>query len=130
MILEIALGVGVGYLLTKGGYLSNKGHRVRRNLVAKIVLSGPRAWGRYKGEDEEARKFLKGLRSGAKEGDGGSGAEGWDTEYTVPMSKSARVMSKLRERFHREIAAGKMKIRVDRNVRGSAPEKGNRGRRR
>jgi hypothetical protein len=39
-------------------------------------------------------------------------------------------MSDLRERFHEDVAAGRLSIRVNRNLRGRGVEKGNRGRQR
>jgi len=130
LILLAAAAATAAYLAHRHGYLANKGHRVQRNQKAVVKVTGPMAWGRYKGEDRKIRAFLKSMGSAVRESDGGSGVDGWDASYEVSMSRVDPIVSKLRQKFRKEIKAGKVQIRVDRNVRGSAPERGNRGRRR
>ena len=95
-------------------YTANKGHRVQKNRKAVILLHGTRPWAWDTHESAAARKLIKSLRVGAVEGDGGAGNKdfGWDASYYVPMSKSSEVMSKLRRKFAREIASGKLKIKL------------------
>lgn len=112
-IAAVAL-LGLAALWGSRAYTANKGHRVPRNRKATIKLHGPRAWAWDTHESAAARKFIKSLRAGAVEGDGGAGNKdfGWDASYEVPMAKSSEVMSKLRRKFAREIASGKLRIKL------------------
>jgi hypothetical protein len=86
-------------------YRANKGHRVPRNRTAKIQVfaSGGRGLG--------SRVASAAWSAGATGQIGGSGGNVTDT-FKVPMAKASVVMSKLRRKFAREIASGKLRLKL------------------
>jgi len=130
MILLASLIAAGLYLAHRSTLSSNKGHRVQRNRMSRIKLSGPDPWSRHRGMDAKTRSFMASLKVKDDGIEGGSGVEGWDSEYKVPTKDVSRIMSALRRKFASDIRRKKLSIRVDRNQRGRDVERGNRGRQR
>lgn len=132
LLLLGAAVVVVGAIKIRGGFSSNKGHRVQRNRISVIEVHGSKPWA-DPWDNPLSKKVGAVVRSaerGAEESDSGAGVSGWDSSYEVPTRSVSKIMSALREKFRREVASKKLSFRVKRNLRGSAPERGNRGRRR
>lgn len=114
------------------GYRWNKGHRVHRNRVSVIEVHGDKPWADPWDNPLSKRvgAVVRAAEKDAEEGDSGAGESGWDSSYEIQTRNVSKVMSALRKKFRREVSSGKLSFRVKRNLRGSAPERGNRGRRR
>jgi hypothetical protein len=128
----IGLGLLAGYLIHQAAFKENKGHRVQRNRTSVIEVHGSEPWA-DPWDNPLSKKVGAVVRSaerGAEESDSGAGVSGWDSSYEVPTRSVSKVMSALRSKLRREVASKKLSFRVKRNLRGSAPERGNRGRRR
>lgn len=132
MIIMLTAAAIAGYLAHKHGLVSNKGHRVQRNKVSVISVHGSTPWADPWTNTLSKRvgAVVRSSERGAEEGDSGAGESGWDSSYEVPTRSVSKVMSALRSKFRREVAAGKLSFRVKRNLRGRDHETGNRGRRR
>lgn len=132
MILLAAAVATAAYLAHRHGYLSNKGHRVQRNRISVIEVHGSKPWADPWDNplSKKVGAVVRAAERGAEESDSGAGESGWDSSYEVPTRSVSKVMSALRAKFRREVASKKLSFRVKRNLRGSAPERGNRGRRR
>lgn len=128
----VGLGLLVGYLIHQAAFKANKGHRVQRNRISIIEVHGSEPWA-DPWENPLSKRVgaaVRGAERRAEEGDSGAGESGWDSSYEIPTRSVDRVMSALRRKFRHEVAKKKLSFRVKRNLRGSAPERGNRGRRR
>lgn len=103
-IAAVAL-LGVLALWGSRSYRANKGHRVPRNRTAviQVFASGGRGLG--------SRVASAAWSAGATGQRGGSGGNVTDT-FKVPMAKASVVMSKLRRKFAREIASGKLRLKL------------------
>jgi hypothetical protein len=132
LLLLGAAAVAVGVVKFRGGLSSNKGHRVQRNRISVIEVHGSKPWADPWDNplSKKVGAVVRASGSGAVESDSGAGVSGWDSSYEVPTRNVDKVMSALRRKFRREVASKKLSFRVKRNLRGSAPERGNRGRRR
>lgn len=132
MILLAAAAATAAYLAHRHGYLANKGHRVQRNRISVIEVHGSKPWADPWDNPLSKRvgAVVRSAERGAEESDSGAGVSGWDSSYEVPTRSVSKVMSALRSKFRREVASKRLSFRVKRNLRGSAPERGNRGRRR
>jgi hypothetical protein len=119
MILLASLIAAGLYLAHRSTLSSNKGHRVQRNSKSVVAVTSK---GSIHGIYDEVLDEAPFPRTYKKT---------WNSiSVTVPTSDLSEFMSDLRERFHEDVAAGRLSIRVNRNLRGRGVEKGNRGRQR
>ncbi len=118
ILLAVAVAAGL-YFAFGSSYASNKGHRVQRNRKSVVTVTSK---GSIHGIYDEVLDEAPFPRTYKKS---------WNSiSVTVPTSELSEFMSHLRERFHDDVAAGRLSIRVNRNLRGRGVEKGNRGRQR
>lgn len=122
--LLFAVTMPIVYACIEDDLFPNKGHRVQRNNVARVSVLGK--YGDVKDYDL-AYKILKpfGSRPYVEET-----MKTWSVHFDVPTRRVSAAMSRVRQVMRRQVAQGLVRIRVDRNLRGSDRERGNRGRRR